>query len=487
MTDAIVRINTGTSGYVIRLPQAAVFVSGTVAQEIEAAVRDSNVLDTIGAWLVERQFESPPLVAVEWADRPRILAFGDIEVISDHPAIPMLTAAGSGTWVERSVAPDRAFAVTIGGDADELTHIESGLVPAAGIQIELSPSTIAKEPALAPQAVAGAPTNAHAQDGVPNAEDRTPQTELDASGRQAAHAGGPPYAPRPEPHAGQESPAEPDEPGDPVVSMGVDETPPVAGSEAGADDVVPAPGASVGGDEEPAITDESTADAEKPDSAATPFLAPPPAEADPAPGDIADTKDPSHPDLTKPLSAALTPALDSETLEAPAEPAPPLAPPSSPPPGDRPGPKVRARLCASGHANPPELLDCEVCGSPIDPNGPETEADRPSLGTFVFDTGTRIALTTDLVLGRSPDEVEPHPAAITLPLDDETGLMSRAHLEVRLRRWIVEICDLDTSNGTSVFTGSEPIKLKPGEYMRIEPGHAVAMGGRSFEFEGRTE
>lgn len=165
----------------------------------------------------------------------------------------------------------------------------------------------------------------------------------------------------------------------------------------------------------------------------------------------------------------------------------PTPTPSTPPSPGKPTPRevVEARSCPTGHANPPTLTACRICESAIGNDVPMSEVPRPSLGRLVLDDGTSVELTSNLVLGRAPDEYTGPLESRRVAVDGE--LVSRAHLEVRLHQWAVEITDLGTPNGTYVESNNREIRLPPGERLLIEPGTTVVLGDRLIRYEAPND
>ena len=61
--------------------------------------------------------------------------------MTDHPALPMLSGAGSGSWVERRLgAFDGAVTVSVGGPAEEHSDLVLGRVRAGGFAAIVRPA-----------------------------------------------------------------------------------------------------------------------------------------------------------------------------------------------------------------------------------------------------------------------------------------------------------------------------------------------------------
>lgn len=177
----------------------------------------------------------------------------------------------------------------------------------------------------------------------------------------------------------------------------------------------------------------------------------------------------------------------------------PLASPAPPPPTartippDRIGPVVPALLCPSGHVNPPSGAICRRCGAPL-PHEP-VPVPRPVLGLLRLSFGDVITLDRGVLMGRNPraEFAGPdgfgsvgsgeRPHVVKLPCAD--GDISRTHLRVTLDGWHVLVTDLNSTNGTLVtLPGRDPLQLRPGEPLPIQPGTVVTLAeGTEFRYE----
>ena len=148
-------------------------------------------------------------------------------------------------------------------------------------------------------------------------------------------------------------------------------------------------------------------------------------------------------------------------------------------PGGPDGPVVRAAQCAYGHLSPAHAAICRVCRGPV-PAQPGFEVVRPPLGRLRFANGEVVVLDRSLVMGRNPmvpvgyRGEQPN----LLRLNDPGKDLSSQHAEVRLDYWHVVVNDLGSTNGTRVMLpGREPIQLRPGDPITIEPGTEVVLAG----------
>ncbi|WP_426593069.1 RDD family protein [Cellulomonas sp. McL0617] len=155
------------------------------------------------------------------------------------------------------------------------------------------------------------------------------------------------------------------------------------------------------------------------------------------------------------------------------------------------------RIGARSKRRPDGLAEPET--RPADPGLPELEHARlrpdepparvsaPGL-VLLFDTGLRLEVEGDGLVGRAPDD-EPGLAHL-VALDDPDGSISRVHLAFGPERrgnrlWIV---DRGSTNGTVLVRpdGSE-LSLAPGKRARVEAGWTVRFGRRALEVRSRSE
>ncbi len=81
----------------------------------QAALGADGCIRALTEWAQERSFEVGPFVAIEWSSSIRVVVFGDVEIRSDHPSMPRLSSAGSGTWVERTFPTDTEYVPSVNG------------------------------------------------------------------------------------------------------------------------------------------------------------------------------------------------------------------------------------------------------------------------------------------------------------------------------------------------------------------------------------
>jgi hypothetical protein len=170
----------------------------------------------------------------------------------------------------------------------------------------------------------------------------------------------------------------------------------------------------------------------------------------------------------------------------PPEPAPEVAP-ASHPLADH-GIQVLGVYCKNGHFDDPSARYCAICGismaqlTLVPRPGP-----RPPLGVLVLDDGSIFSLETDYVIGRDPSRDERVAAGDARPLrlEDSQGLISRAHVQIRLDGWQVQVVDLGSANGTGIWGPGESAwraapRLTP---VPIRPGTQIGFGQRQLRYE----
>lgn len=194
---------------------------------------------------------------------------------------------------------------------------------------------------------------------------------------------------------------------------------------------------------------------------------------------------PPEPSLPMPLSAPPGGLIDvPQWLAGPGEPTSTIKrgdlpePVGMTAPPDRIGPVVPALICPNDHVNPPSGAACRKCGAPL-PHDP-VPVPRPVLGVLRLSVGDVITLDRDVIMGRNPrtdfagaDGAE-RPHVVKLPAAG--GDVSRTHLRVSLDGWHVLVTDLNSTNGTLVtLPGRDPLQLRPGEPVPIQPGTIVTI------------
>jgi hypothetical protein len=454
----------------------------------------------------------------------QVLLRGDVRAVvsCEGAEDEVVTAEGAVTWRERAVAGAAVIELTVGdGPAAPLRPLLGGVVESARIRVggrspapAVAPASAASAAGPAPQpgrggeapAVAG-PAGSQPDDADPRAtlgympDPEGPEPDDSPAGGSSPSTEGVP-GPGPEPGS---TPA-------PGPSPAVDEFDALFGetqfrSLEGAA-VRPAEEAEADGAAAAPVGQPATAGAAQPADAAAPadkraLPAPAPFLAV-APQPLVGSTAVPPVDGTGPLIDAVPgmPPRTARSAEVPIEDgssgAAAVAMTSSRPrsrsrsqvgtgaPPDADGPTVTGVLCPAGHANPPQLTACRVCGHPLGTLNPVSMR-RPVLGVLVFSNGTEVVLDRSVIVGRAPkaERVSGNeiPQLVTVPSPDQE--ISRNHLEVRLEGWHVVVVDLDSTNGTVVtLPGKAPERLRAGEECPITPGTVVSVADEvTFEYK----
>ncbi|MET9329413.1 FHA domain-containing protein [Tsukamurella sp. NPDC003166] len=158
------------------------------------------------------------------------------------------------------------------------------------------------------------------------------------------------------------------------------------------------------------------------------------------------------------------------------------------------GPMVEGRRCAFGHLNSPVAAYCTRCGALVDRRAPLETGPRPPLGLLVADDGTAFVVDGDMVLGRDPAAYVAQRAGrsfdgagrlLPIVLQDRTGALSRAHLEIRIDGWQLLAVDVGSANGTWVRppASPQPLRLPPGQPVPLTVGSDIHLGGRILQLQ----
>ena len=141
-------------------------------------------------------------------------------------------------------------------------------------------------------------------------------------------------------------------------------------------------------------------------------------------------------------------------------------------------PLVPAVLCPAGHPSPPQSRRCRTCDREVAPRQP-VPTPRPSLGVLRLSTGGSVPLDRGVLLGRAPRVDDTQPAGARphlLRVGGPDRDISRNHAEIVLEGWMVLVRDLGSTNGTTVTRpGHQPVRLRPGEPLEIDPGSVVSL------------
>lgn len=159
----------------------------------------------------------------------------------------------------------------------------------------------------------------------------------------------------------------------------------------------------------------------------------------------------------------------------------PQAAPQASPAAPANGPRVLARMCLRGHANPPTRTHCMICEEQI--AGDAASVPRPPLGRLRLPSGETVVLDRNVILGRQPSVSRvsggdmPHLVQVDSPKRD----ISRSHAEVRLEGWNVVLCDLNSSNGTVLLRdGQSPRRLGQAETALVLSGDVAELGDQVY-------
>jgi FHA domain len=405
------------SGHVARRRDALLYLPERDEHLLDAFMSSSEggELQALASATVAAGFDVTPFVGVCWTPTVRVMAFGATAVETDQPSLPMLSGAGSRTWVEHSLAVESDARIESGASdstVDAATDLTSGVALAGGFRLELAApvdrgATVETAPAPAEKVTDA--TESIPRSPVPAVSADDPAAALAAiqaaatgtDGRPVFDAGSSVHGAPPAPaSAGAAEVADEDEDGDEIHDAEITLPPPAPGELLG--DVMRGGGASAG--------DEGR------------------------------------------------------------------------------GVLVDAKVCPNGHANPPVVASCAVCGQFLTPGtGTVVHVPRPSLGHLELDDGTIVELDHELLIGRNPDR-DTNPERTGLRRVKVMGdKVSRSHLEIRYQGWDVLVADCGSTNGTFVVPhpGGQVTVLEAGRAQLLEPGATVYFGSRSLTVIGR--
>lgn len=239
---------------------------------------------------------------------------------------------------------------------------------------------------------------------------------------------------------------------------------------------------------------------------------PEPAEvgADPEPetaiGGLAAAPPPPDPEVQGLAAASLPPPVVFDQIHgvAPDEPQRPPLPVAFAPaarsgsaapstgfaggPAPQEGVTVLGFRCSREHLNDPRVSFCATCGIRMDQRtGVLVHGRRPPLGLIVLDTGATFVVDDDYLVGRDPDHDGEVQAGRLRPLrlDDNSGTLSRSHVEIRLQNWDVTLVDRGSANGTFVAAPQQQgwAAVVPHQAFVLTAGSQVGIGRRTFTFE----
>ena len=132
-----VRVAPG-SGALLRRATALLFIDDADSRAVPIvdaflAGDESAIVDAVTDVVTSASFDVAPFALIAWNSQVHIVVFGPLDVRTDHPSLPMLSGAGSTTWVERRVRPgDETVVVEAGASVDPATDLQLGRVAAGG-------------------------------------------------------------------------------------------------------------------------------------------------------------------------------------------------------------------------------------------------------------------------------------------------------------------------------------------------------------------
>lgn len=136
---AHVRVAPG-SGALLRRATALLYVDGDdvdarAATLVDAFVAsdESTIIESVTDAVTGAAFDVAPFALLAWDSQVHIVVLGPLDVRTDHASLPMLSGAGSATWVERRVRPgDATIVIEAGAAVDPGTDLQLGRVSAGG-------------------------------------------------------------------------------------------------------------------------------------------------------------------------------------------------------------------------------------------------------------------------------------------------------------------------------------------------------------------
>lgn len=148
------------------------------------------------------------------------------------------------------------------------------------------------------------------------------------------------------------------------------------------------------------------------------------------------------------------------------------------------GREILARFCSDGHPNPPERLNCYVCGAQV--AGEARLSPRPQLGWLRVEGGETVPLNGPIIAGRNPKSsvlaLDDNPRLVALPHPHVSG----NHLAILIEGWRLMARDLRSRNGTYLRRhGKPPVRL-PDTPVPLVPGDLIDLGHGLFLHLDRT-
>ncbi len=133
--------------------------------------------------------------------------------------------------------------------------------------------------------------------------------------------------------------------------------------------------------------------------------------------------------------------------------------------------------------DPGIALYCRRTGRRLPPGDGRVVGDREILAVAVFDDGTSIGLTHDVVIGRAPDTDRRVRSgrAMGIVVDASERGMSRCHALIRITSAGLVVTDLGSHNGTDLLDESgDWTPLMAGIGHSVTDGRPIRLGSRSL-------
>lgn len=153
------------------------------------------------------------------------------------------------------------------------------------------------------------------------------------------------------------------------------------------------------------------------------------------------------------------------------------------------GPRRRSRQSSApleAEAGTPDVDDRTMLGARRSGGG---VTDAPAERRYVLrlDPGEELALDRPIVLGRSP-RADRHPGVRVVSVSSPRKEVSGTHVQVRLDGDVLEVRDLDSTNGTIIRDpAGEAVLLRGGAVTSVAPGTVLDLGdGVTATFESRS-
>ncbi len=416
------------AGVLVRAPGALLFVTTADdrARSVIAAftgAADNDRVDAVTAAATAERFDVPPFVVLTWDDPGaggllHVVVLGAVEVRTDHPSLPMLSAAGSGSWVERRLRLDGSTVVVeVGPTPDAASDLQLGRIAADGFTAAFRGTA---RPAAA-HTTADTPAAPETRPVVHGSMGATPEVEVVVP------------------------PAEPSTPSAtaPPERPAADPTGPIGG------DRLAALRAAMGA--HAAAAEPAAAAPTGPSNEASPAV-PVDDEITLAPDDPSGSPADAGPDTPTPPDEAAT---------------------------DETAPFIVAIRCGRGHVNPTHVSVCRTCGDLLPLRATPETIRQPPLALLEAG-GATVPIDRTLVVGRRPDveAAQASDRARTVVIDGD-GSVSRTHLRVDVEDWSLTVTDCGSRSGTAIVTrpGEEPRILEPWVSHELPIGARVFLGG----------